>query len=302
MAQHDYILANAAGASFRADANNALAAIVSQNSGPNQPNPTYAYQYWADTTEGLLKQRNAANNAWISLSRLDGTFSLIPPADGSVSLAKLPDGVLAASTAGRAKMADEFVTQAKLAAAVQALLLTDGSVTTAKLADAQVTPAKLSQPLTRATATTATSGTAIDFTGIPSWVRRITVMLNGVSTNGTSFMQIQLGDSGGVEASGYFGGTGGIQGTNACTYLASSTGFVIPGSTAGALRAGILSLVNLNTTNTWVASGTFDDGASFAGLTQGAKILSAALDRIRLTTVNGTDAFDAGEINIIYEG
>jgi hypothetical protein len=302
MAQHDYILANAAGASFRADANNALAAIVSQNSGPNQPNETYAFQFWAHTAEGLLKQRNAANDGWIPLFRLDGAFSLIPPADGSVTTAKLADGVLAASTPGRAKMADEFVTQAKLAPAVQALLLTDGSVTTAKLVDAAVTPAKLSQPLTRATAIAATSGTSIDFTSIPSWVRRITVMLNGVSTNGTSFMQIQLGDSGGVETSGYFGGTGGIQGTNACTYLSSSTGFVIPGSTAGALRAGILSLVNLNTTNTWVASGTFDDGASFAGLTQGAKILSATLDRIRLTSVNGTDAFDAGEINIIYEG
>jgi len=94
MAQHDYIIANAAGASFRADINNALAAIVSLNSGPNEPNPTYAYQYWAHTTEGLLKQRNAANNAWISLFRLDAAFSLIPPADGAVSTAKLADGAV----------------------------------------------------------------------------------------------------------------------------------------------------------------------------------------------------------------
>ena len=86
MAQHDYILANAAGASFRADTNNALAAIVSQNSGPNQPNPTYAYQLWADTTEGLLKQRNAANNAWIVWGSLaDAGLGLLSRAGGTMT-------------------------------------------------------------------------------------------------------------------------------------------------------------------------------------------------------------------------
>ena len=63
MAQHDYSIANQSGASFRADLNNALAAIVSQNSGTAEPAPTYAYQLWADTTAGLLKLRNAANSA-----------------------------------------------------------------------------------------------------------------------------------------------------------------------------------------------------------------------------------------------
>lgn len=65
MSQHDYALANAAGAAFRTDANNALLAIVSQNSGASEPSTTFAYQWWADTTSGWLKQRNAANSAWI---------------------------------------------------------------------------------------------------------------------------------------------------------------------------------------------------------------------------------------------
>ena len=82
MAQHDYIIANQSGAAFRADLNNALAAIVSQNSGATEPATTYAYQWWADTTAGLLKLRNAANNAWITLRELDGTLTI---EDGTAS-------------------------------------------------------------------------------------------------------------------------------------------------------------------------------------------------------------------------
>lgn len=80
MAQHDYIIANQSGAAFRSDLNNGLAAIVSQNSGAAQPSTTYAYQWWADTTTGLLKLRNAANNAWITVGTL---------ADANLGLATL---------------------------------------------------------------------------------------------------------------------------------------------------------------------------------------------------------------------
>jgi hypothetical protein len=73
MAQHDYIIANQSGAAFRQDLNNGLAAIVSQNSGAAQPSTTYAYQWWADTTTGLLKLRNAANSAWITIGTLAST-------------------------------------------------------------------------------------------------------------------------------------------------------------------------------------------------------------------------------------
>jgi hypothetical protein len=151
------------------------------------------------------------------------------------------------------------------------------------------------------TAQASTSGTSIDFTSIPSWVRRVTVMFNEVSTNGASAVQIQLGDSGGVETTGYFGGLATITGTNTSGYAAFSSGFVPLGGATGATRAGILSIVNISG-NTWVASGTFDDSATTAGLTQGAKSLSGTLDRIRITTVNGTDTFDAGSINLLLEG
>jgi len=85
VAQHDYNIANQSGAAFRADLNNALAAIVSQNSGAAEPSTTYAYMPWADTTNGLFKIRNAANSAWITLYQLDGEWSAIPLEDGSAT-------------------------------------------------------------------------------------------------------------------------------------------------------------------------------------------------------------------------
>lgn len=74
MSQHDMSLANAAGAAFRADLNDALAALISNSSGASAPSTTFAYQFWADTTTGLLKQRNAANSAWITLGTLASSY------------------------------------------------------------------------------------------------------------------------------------------------------------------------------------------------------------------------------------
>lgn len=85
--QHDYSIANQAGAAFRADLNSALAAIVSQNSGTTEPATMFAYQVWADTTSGFLKQRDAANAAWVTLWRLsdmalkDTTFAVVDDGD-----------------------------------------------------------------------------------------------------------------------------------------------------------------------------------------------------------------------------
>ena len=73
MATHDYVIANGTGAAVRSDLNGALAAIVSNNSSASEPAPTYAYMWWADTTTGLLKQRNSANSAWITIGTLGST-------------------------------------------------------------------------------------------------------------------------------------------------------------------------------------------------------------------------------------
>ena len=85
MAQHDYVIANGTGAAVRSDLNNGLAAIVSQNSGATAPATTYAYMTWADTTAGVMKMRNGANNAWITLYQLDGEWSTIAFENGSAA-------------------------------------------------------------------------------------------------------------------------------------------------------------------------------------------------------------------------
>ena len=149
------------------------------------------------------------------------------------------------------------------------------------------------------------SGTSVDFTGIPSWAKRITVVISELSTNGTGNIRFQLGDSGGVETSGY-AGIGAWAGASSAA-LASTSGFDSYGdSGATSSRSGsfVFSLLS-PASNTWALQGMHTGGPSignFLFLTSGGKTLSATLDRVRITTVNGTDTFDAGTINIIYEG
>lgn len=155
-------------------------------------------------------------------------------------------------------------------------------------------------PFTAGTAVASTSGTSIDFTSIPSWVKRITVMFNGVSLSGTSAFLIQLGDSGGIETTGYSGGGVRIA-VGSLTAATFTTGFSFNNATAACVYGGNLILCNVSG-NIWSASGALGGSSvEFSNTTGGSKELSATLDRVRITTVNGTDTFDAGSINILYE-
>jgi hypothetical protein len=156
--------------------------------------------------------------------------------------------------------------------------------------------------LVSGTAVASTSGTSIDFTGIPSTAKRITVMFSGVSTNGSSFIQVQLGDSGGVETTGYVGvmmnsGGGGTIDTSI------TTGFGIRSNNAGYIIDGLINISKLSG-NIYVEAGVLTATGAGTGtfITSGSKTLSDTLDRVRITTVNGTDTFDAGTINIMWEG
>ena len=148
------------------------------------------------------------------------------------------------------------------------------------------------------TAVTA-SGTSVDFTGIPAGVKRITVMFSGVSTNGTSIPLVQLGDSGGVEITGYLGTGGNVSGN---VYALQTIGFGLSGSHAAAqIMHGQIN-INLVNANTWTCvSNLYRSDATGMLSGGGSKTLSDTLTQLRITTVNGTDAFDAGTINIMYE-
>ena len=159
--------------------------------------------------------------------------------------------------------------------------------------------------LVQGTAQNSTSGTAIDFTGIPSWVKRVTVMLSGVSTNGTSHVLIQIGTSSGVTTTGYLGAGTLTASTSGTSYF--TTGFGVYnnyGATEVTHGCARVSLLN-QSTNLWAADGVLALSAGTNAATKavaGTVTLSGTLDRIRITTVNGTDTFDAGSINILYEG
>jgi hypothetical protein len=152
--------------------------------------------------------------------------------------------------------------------------------------------------LTLGTIVNTTSGTAIDFTGLPSWVKRVTLLLNRVSTSGTSNMLVQLG-AGSVQNTGYLSNA-----NNPTNPIATSTaGFLVTGYTVAAnAQSGRITFETLGS-NVWVSSGisAFDaaNNSSFSG---GSVTLSGTIDRLRFTTVNGTDTFDAGSVNILYEG
>jgi hypothetical protein len=158
----------------------------------------------------------------------------------------------------------------------------------------------INSAIVSATAQASTSGTNIDFTGIPSWVRRITVMFNGVSTSGASEIQIQIGISSGIVSTGYVS-TGVTVNTSSATGGSSaSTGFVLGSTTSAAAISGHM-IITLVGSNVWVSSHTYRQLSTNALFGGGTVTLGGTLDRVRITTVNGTDAFDAGSINILYE-
>ena len=154
-------------------------------------------------------------------------------------------------------------------------------------------------PVVQGTAQASTSGTSIDFTSIPSWAKRITINFVGVSLSGTSLPLVQLGTSSGPVTTGYAGACGNRAGE---TYFTSGfLAFFNATPSAANLMSGSM-VISLVTGNTWsemsVNAASASNNLAFGG---GSIALAAALDRVRITAVNGTDTFDAGTINIQYE-
>jgi hypothetical protein len=151
--------------------------------------------------------------------------------------------------------------------------------------------------ITQGTAVASTSGTSIDFTGIPSWAKKITVMFDNLSCNATFSPTLRLGTSSGFEATGYNGGIVLSDGSLGSTVgiIMAETSLVAAATLSGHI---VISLLN---NNTWAyAINGYALSAGYAG--GGTKTLAATLDRLRITTTQGTPTFDLGSINIQYEG
>lgn len=190
---------------------------------------------------------------------------------------------------------------------------TSGSITVSAPAVAgsntQTLPAVSGTILVQGTASNIVSGTAVtassaavSFTGIPSWAKKITVIFDGVSTNGTSPYQVQIGDAGGLEITGYVGNTSETAAGAAGSTVYAGAGFTVTRTTAAAsLTSGYLTLVNVSG-NTWVGASVLAAAAAtttYYGA--GSKSLSDVLTQVSITTVGGANTFDAGTINIMWE-
>lgn len=146
----------------------------------------------------------------------------------------------------------------------------------------------------------ASSGTSHTFTGIPVGVKRITVMFNVVSTNGSSSHLIQLGTSGGIQSTGYNSGAVRLYNSLTIASVQFTTGFGDASDDPTALHSGVIIISNMSS-NVWAASGNIGQNGVKFYMLAGSVTLGGTLDRVRITTVNGTDTFDAGSINISWE-
>ena len=357
MAQHDYIIANQSGAAFRSDLNNGLAAIVSQNSGAAQPSTTYAYQWWADTTTGLLKLRNAANNAWITIGTLaDANLGLLALGGGTLTGALLLDdsGTVSApalafdgdantgiwrSAADTLNVATNGVENAefgtsevvfndggadidfrvegdtkpnlfKVDAGADTVIIDGITQPSADGTDRQVIATNGSGVLSfasrasivRGSAVTSASQVSIAFTSLPTWVRKLTIMLSGVSTNGTADILLRLSTGGVFASSGYVSNMQVLQGGTSSTGVNNTVGFVISQGSASVITTGTYQFIN-NAGNGWIGTGVFAyEHAVVGAFGAGRVTLGGTLDGIQIVTANGSDTFDAGSVNIIYEG
>jgi hypothetical protein len=194
---------------------------------------------------------------------------------------------------------DTFMLRATAANVVEVLSYSKASGVV--IADGSITPTKLSQPLTAGTAVATTSGTAIDFTSIPSWVKRITLVGSGVSTTGGNALTVQLGTSAGPTTSGY---SGTITNQTGGTTTSMSLGFQINVGQGASDVMFINAVFTKVSGETWVASYqvAYSNATPAVRYGGGGVTLPGTLDRIRLTTFTGTDTFDAGSVNILYEG
>lgn len=148
-------------------------------------------------------------------------------------------------------------------------------------------------------ASTTINTIGVEYQSIPSWVKRITVMLQNASLSGTDSILVQLGDSGGIETSGYSGGGARLTSTNTVATATFSTGFGFNNATPGNLYNGTLVLTTINT-RTWTGIGSISGATDIICSCAGVKTTTATTDRVRITR-SGTNTFVDGSVNILWE-
>jgi hypothetical protein len=153
---------------------------------------------------------------------------------------------------------------------------------------------------TLSTAVASTSGTSIDFTGLPSWIKRITVQFQGVSLSSTANILVQLGTgSTTYTTSGYIANSAVVEAAGN-TVVSSTAGFIVYSGANASSVSGHLIITNISGNN-WISSHTSRIDTAKPSFGAGNISLGAVLTAVRITSTS-TDTFDAGSVNILYEG
>jgi len=265
----------------------------------NIPRPVVAGGTGASSAAAALVNLGLTATA-AELNYTDGVTSPIQTQIDALTSGKQAAGATLTSLEGLSLAAGDGLyataadTLARLAAGVAGQALTMNAGSTAPEWGSSVRPQ---------TEIVASSQTAMLFSSIPSWVKRVTVVLGSLSTNGTSEVIVRLGDSGGVEATGYVGTTSFFSST-AFSAVSLSTGFLVSfgsGDTAAATRSGSLVLTK-GPGNAWFCSGTAGlENDTFTSIINGVTNLDSDLTQIQITTVGGANTFDAGLVMVVWE-
>lgn len=260
----------------------------------------------SDLVDGSITAAKLANGSVTTAKIADSNVTTVKIADSNITTAKIADlnvttAKLAANAVTTAKLASGAVTATELASnAVTTVKITDANVTTAKIADANVTPAKLSQPLTSDTAKSSNSGTSVEFTGIPSWVKRISISFLEVSLNGTDDILVTGGIAGSYSLHTYIS-TSSTTSAASSSVSSSTGGLIIRSANATTITSGIMEL-RLISAGLWIASFSGKGATTFTTTAGGymQMYLSGTLSSLKIIP-SGANSFDGGSINIMYD-
>lgn len=217
-------------------------------------------------------------------------------------LQRIPGAMVSDSTITSADVQDSSLTGSDVQdGSIAGADVQDASLTGADVQDGSLGRADVGESIIRlGTQQATTSGVFKEFTGIPTWARRITLHLWYVSTNGATNILVQLGTGGAPTASGYAGYSV-FSWASGVVPISSTAGIPIFNNAASYSHFGQLTFTNVGG-NAWVASGQFVTGGTQGAIVSGGVIeLAGVLNYLRIVTANGTDAFDAGAVNITWE-
>jgi hypothetical protein len=342
MATYDWtgtdIIPNGNGSAVRADLNDALLALFSQNSGNNAPTTTVGYMLWGDPDDGYLKIRDGANpGLWYNLFKLNGEWSPLKLVNGAAAVPSLQFSAsgtdtglyspgtdqVAITTAGVQRVNFNAATEVvfndggadvdfrvegdtkanlfKIDAGTDAISI-DGAFSVLGESTFAGGSGLLNRAIMQNPVVPVFTPATVEFFGIPSWTKRITLTFRGVSCSGASHFLVQLGTSYGFETSGYTGNTLILPAGGASVGVTSVLGAIMFGGAAANTISGTLVAHNVGS-YIWVITGqyTFDNVGGYESLTTSHISLANPISSIRLA-LTGADTFDNGNINMFYEG